>query len=580
MRRLVRTEYWSHLQPFLPLRSRIHMAALGGLAFVGGVAESGVLVIVALVADTLISGHGDLTLWGATFSPTVAVLFALLLVATRMATTLANSLISSRLSARVMVNAQEALIRSYLASSHRAKSARGTGDLSTVIVNQGRQTGDLANTYATVAAAICGLAAFGGMSLLVNPIATLGIAAIGGAVLALMRPIRNRSKVAARSFSSVSRDLGSQMTQIETLHREIEVFDVDEQILDMASVQLGTNAKNFKRLRILSGSIPPIFQSMMLGTAVLSLLVIVNTASGADLAAVGAVVLLLIRSTSSAQQLVNANQSVIERGAYAREVNRLIYRFREAERHFGTQRPANLSPLELKNVEFTYDNETNVLTDVNLELRAGELVGIVGPSGAGKSTLVELLLRLRRPTNGMILIGGTPTDEIARETFGKGVAFVPQQAVLIAGTVADNVSFFRNISEDRVRDALRAAHLEDEIDALPDGINTRLGPDERALSGGQQQRLTIARALAGDPEILILDEPTSALDAVSEAAIRRTLEGLPSHCLAIIVAHRYSTLRSCSRILLIENGRIAADATPAEVAENSEFFRTMVGDSE
>lgn len=580
MKRILRTEHWAHLQPFLPPRSGIRMLVLGGLAFVGGLAESGVLVIVAVVANTLISGSGNVTLWGLDFPPTAAVLFALLLVGMRMATTLASSVISSRLSANVMMNAQEALIRSYLVSSHEAKSARGTGDLSTVIVNHGRQTGDLANTYASVAAAICGLAAFGGMSLMVNPIATFGIATIGGVVLVLMRPLRSRSKQAARVFSGGSRDLGSEMTQVEALHREIDVFHVEDQILKSAGNQLWGNAQNFKRLRVLSGSIPPIFQSLMLGTAVLSMLVIVNAATGADLAAVGAVVLLLIRSTSSAQQLVNANQSVIEGGAYAREVIRLINRFRGAQRYFGRQRPDSLTPLVLKDVEFSYDDETNVLSDVSLELKAGELIGIVGPSGAGKSTLVELLLRLRQPTDGTISVGGTPIDEIDPQFFGRGVAFVPQQAVLITGTVAENVSFFREISEDQVRVALRSAHLEDEIDALPEGINTRLGPDERALSGGQQQRLTIARALAGDPEILILDEPTSALDAVSEAAIRETLSNLPPHCLAIIVAHRYSTLRSCSRILLIENGRIAADATPAEVAENSTFFQTMVGDSE
>lgn len=556
------------------------MAALGGLAFAGGLAESAVLVIIALVADALISQSSNLMIWGREMSPRAAVTIALLLVAARMATTLAGSLISSRLAARVMVNAQGALVSSYLASSHNAKSTHGAGDLSTVIVNQGGQTGDLANSYANVAAAICGLAAFGGMSLLVNPIATAGIAAIGAVALLLMRPLRNRSKTAAISFSSISRALGRQMTQVETLHREIEVFDVGARILETTEEQLITNAKTFQRLRILSASIPSIFQSMMLGTAVLSLLVIISTASGADLAAMGAVVLLLIRSTSSAQQLVNANQSVIERGAYAREVNRFISRLSETERQFGTQRPTSLSPLELENVEFTYDNETNVLAGINLALSAGELIGIVGPSGAGKSTLVELLLRLRKPTNGTIVAGGAPMEEIAPDAFGKGVAFVPQQAILITGTVAQNISFFREIPETRVRAALRAAHLEDEINALPDGINTRLGPDERALSGGQQQRLTIARAIAGDPEILILDEPTSALDTVSEAAIRKTLEELPSRCLALIVAHRYSTLRSCSRILLIENGQIAADATPAEVAENSEFFRSMVGDSE
>jgi ABC-type multidrug transport system fused ATPase/permease subunit len=158
------------------------------------------------------------------------------------------------------------------------------------------------------------------------------------------------------------------------------------------------------------------------------------------------------------------------------------------------------------------------------------------------------------------------------------LAFVPQQPNLITGTVAENVAFYRDVSDDEVRRAIKMAHLEAEIDALPDGIHTRLGSDDRALSGGQRQRLTIARALVGDPEIVILDEPTSALDAVSEQAIRATMSELQDNRIVIVVAHRYSTLRSCSRILVLRDGRLDADASPDEVAKHSDFFRTMVGE--
>jgi ABC-type bacteriocin/lantibiotic exporter with double-glycine peptidase domain len=108
-------------------------------------------------------------------------------------------------------------------------------------------------------------------------------------------------------------------------------------------------------------------------------------------------------------------------------------------------------------------------------------------------------------------------------------------------------------------------------------MHTRLGAEDRLLSGGQRQRLTIARALAGDPEVLILDEPTSALDPISEGAIRKALADLPPECVAIVVAHRYSTLRSCRRILVLNDGRLEMDATPEEVAEHSTFFQAMLG---
>jgi ABC-type multidrug transport system fused ATPase/permease subunit len=252
--------------------------------------------------------------------------------------------------------------------------------------------------------------------------------------------------------------------------------------------------------------------------------------------------------------------------------------FDEARSGFGTESPATLMPVKLAAVEFTYDGDQLVLKGLDVALNRGDLIGVVGPSGAGKSTLVELLLRLREPTGGSLTSGGVATHEIAPEQFARKVAFVPQHPTLITGTVADNVSFFRDVPEERIRAALELAHLADEIDTLPDGIHTKLGADDRALSGGQRQRLTIARALAGDPEIIVLDEPTSALDAISEEAIRRALDELRNDRVVIVVAHRYSTLRSCSRILVLRDGHIEIDAGPDEVAKQSDFFQAMVGD--
>ena len=156
------------------------------------------------------------------------------------------------------------------------------------------------------------------------------------------------------------------------------------------------------------------------------------------------------------------------------------------------------------------------------------------------------------------------------------IAIVPQNAVLIDGTVAENVDFFRGLPEEQVRRALSLADLTGEIDALPDGIHTRLGSDERALSGGQRQRLTIARALAGAPQILVLDEPTSALDTRSESAISSTIGAGAEDRVTIVVAHRFTTLRSCTRILVVDRGRIEFDGGPDEVARNSSFFRSML----
>jgi ABC-type multidrug transport system fused ATPase/permease subunit len=570
---------WEQLRPFLPPKSRLRIAVLGASSFIGGLAESMVLVLLTLTADSLIRQAGHVEIAGTELTQRQAVLAALLLVVVRVALTLSAAASSARFSTQVMARAQQASVAAYLGSSYAVRSSRSSGELGAIVVTNGRMTGDLANSFTLVAASACGLLAFGGTSLIVNPVATIGIAAIGGLVLLSMRPLRSRSRAASKSFAASAQTISRDVAELESLHREIEVFNVQAQVKDRAGAEIDRSAGTFERVRFLGNAVPQLFQTALLTAAVVSLLIMVDNVGEANLAAVGAVVLLLIRSMSSAQQLVTANQRVVEFGAYARNVNTFVDSMADDAHAFGSSRPTTLLPVRLDGVGFSYDGSTDVLRSLDVEFVEGDLVGIVGPSGAGKSTLVELLLRLRRPGSGQIALGDTNLDQVDPEEFARRVAFVPQQSVLIEGTVAENVDLFRGLSEERVRSALKQAHLEAEVEALPDGIHTMLGPDDRALSGGQQQRLTIARALAGDPEVLILDEPTSALDAVSEAAIRQTLSELPAGRVVLVVAHRFSTLKSCNRILVLRDGGIEAHATPEEVAAQSDFFRSMVDDS-
>lgn len=570
------TTSWNHLKPFLPSRSHLRLAVIGLTSFLGSLAESAVLVILTLTADSLIRNRNEVVLAGFSIPQRIAVLLAIGLLVSRVAMALTTAAVSARFSTAVMKRAQGDLLAAYLQSSHEARRAHPLGDLATVTVSHGRFTGDLAAGFATVAASICGLLAFGGTSLVVNPFAAVGIAGAGLVVLALIRPLRRRSRASAWSYSESSRTVGQETTEIEALHREIEVFRVASPVLRRIVGRAEHSAEELRGLRFYSSAIPPIFQSALLAAAVLSLLLLIGSAGGDSLASVGAVVLLLIRSMTSAQQLVMSNQKVLELSPYAGGLSKLIRDFQEKRPQRGNERPAQLLPLDLRDVGFTYDGTTPVLSDLRLTFSDGELVGVVGPSGAGKSTLVELVLGLRLPTSGEILCGDVELSRIDPNEFARRVAFVPQDPVLITGTVAENVDLFRGLPEEQIRTAIRAAHLSSEIEALPDGIHTRLGPHDRSLSGGQRQRLIIARALAGRPEILILDEPSSALDPISEDAIRRTIAQVHAGRLVIVIAHRYSTLRSCTRILAIADGRLEVDAQPEQVAARSGFFRAMI----
>lgn len=167
--------------------------------------------------------------------------------------------------------------------------------------------------------------------------------------------------------------------------------------------------------------------------------------------------------------------------------------------------------------------------------------------------------------------------EISAESWFRHVTVVPQQTRLLRASVIDNIVFYRPwVSVDAARSAAKAAGLHDEIEALPDGYDTLIGDAIRDLSGGQRQRLGIARALAGEPQLLVLDEPTSALDAMSESRVQETLALLKGKVTIVIIAHRLATLNHCDRMLVLEAGVVRALDTPKVVLQQSDFYRDAV----
>ena len=263
---------WTQLRPFLPPRSGLRIGTVGVLSFLGGIAESAVLVLLTLTADSLIRGASAVDIGGWSLDRRDATLLALVLVASRVVALVGASAVSARFAATVVEKTEGAAVAAYLRSSYVARSARPSGDLNTVVVNHGRFTGDLALGFTLIAASVCGLLAFGGTSLAVNPIATIGIAAIGVVVLALLKPLRSRSHAAARSFTRLSRTLGNEMTEIEQLQREIELFRVGHHVQDRVGRQIGRGAEQYQRIRFLGSTIPQLFQAAMLAAAVISLL--------------------------------------------------------------------------------------------------------------------------------------------------------------------------------------------------------------------------------------------------------------------------------------------------------------------
>ncbi len=202
-------------------------------------------------------------------------------------------------------------------------------------------------------------------------------------------------------------------------------------------------------------------------------------------------------------------------------------------------------------------------------------MALVGPSGAGKTTVLQLLMRFYDPQQGAIRFDGIDLRDMAREEFRAHMALVPQDPVIFAGSALENIRFGRpDASEAEVIEAARAAAADDFISALPQGYATYLGERGVMLSGGQKQRIAIARAILRDARVLLLDEATSALDAESERLVQAAVERLAEGRTMIVVAHRLATVKRADRIVVFENGQIAAIGThDALVAEGGLYAR-------
>ena len=227
-------------------------------------------------------------------------------------------------------------------------------------------------------------------------------------------------------------------------------------------------------------------------------------------------------------------------------------------------------------VSFAYGDGEMVLEGVDLALRRGSVTALVGPSGAGKSTLAALLPRFMDPTAGRVTLDGMDLGDVTLASLRAHIGLVTQDVVLFDDTVRRNVAYGRpEVSETDVRDALAAANAIAFVDALPDGLDTRVGEGGARLSGGQRQRLAIARALFKDPPILVLDEATSALDAESERAVQEALERLMAGRTVLVIAHRLSTVRRADQLVVLDAGRIVERGRHADLLAAGGLYRRL-----
>lgn len=249
----------------------------------------------------------------------------------------------------------------------------------------------------------------------------------------------------------------------------------------------------------------------------------------------------------------------------------------EVEEPEHPQRPAGgfVGRVDVDHVSFSYGRE-KVLEDVSLTIEPGEVAALVGPTGAGKSTLVNLVTRLYDVQEGRVALDGVDIRDIAFADLRRLIAVVPQDTFLFDGSIGDNIRYARREATDaEVEAAARQAQAHEFISRLPQGYETQVGEGGVRLSGGQKQLVALARAMLADPTILILDEATSHVDAHTEGLIQAGMEELLRGRTALIIAHRFSTLKRADRIYVMEAGRVVAQGTHEQLLEISPTYRDL-----
>jgi ABC-type multidrug transport system fused ATPase/permease subunit len=550
---------------------RRRLLLLSTVTFISGLAQAALLVILSELAVSSAQRRKHLVIEGHSLSIEQALLLGLVLLAIFFAAGMITASATSSISGISLEEGRNTMIDAFFDADWSVQAEERLGhvqqlltvnceDLAVVVLAMANGLQSLLTVLALL------LAAF-----LVNPIVAGGVLIVGMLLYLLLRPINAWTRRASGQLAEDSQTMATLVTEYTRLARDFRLFGVKDPAKDQLHVRNGRAARSFRRNRHLGLLIPVVYQTFALGFVVVGLAVLASRGGNA-LGATAAVVLLVLRSLTYGANIQATSQQLHSYEAFLDGLTEELDRYhRGKEKEDGICLPMSFS-IEFDNVSFSYDESKDVLHDISFNVPEGQLLGIVGRSGSGKTTVSQLLLGLRRPSRGNVMIGDVPSSKIVSGEGISPIALVAQEPVLLQGSIAWNIAFFRAVSQEEIESAALAAHLHDEISMMPNGYATTVGEGGAALSGGQRQRLAIARALIGRPRLLLLDEPTSALDRRSEQLLRETLAELRGRVTVVVISHRLATIEDCDLLLVLEKGRVA-DFGPSRDVQAGEGFK-------
>jgi ATP-binding cassette subfamily B protein len=536
-------------------RLRVKIAAFTLLSLIGGLSQAVLLVLISEVAVAEVQGKRSIHALGRSLSPTGGIIVAVVALALFFSTSIVATLLSTSASEQALTGTRIRIVNGFFRSNWSLQSTERLGHLQQLLTMNSTATATAVSNLSTGLQSLLMVAGLLAVALAVDPPAAIGVIGVGIVLSQILRPLNIGSRRAYRELSKVTRAMATRVTEYTRLSRDFRLFGVETRVMDKLRGLIRDTGHVYRRAQILINIAPVLYQSFALGFVIVAI-VFLTHAGHARFAELGAILLLVLRSVSYGSSVQSSIQGLRASQGMLEDVTRDLRRFADARISPGARVPQSFG-VDFDAVEYSYDGVTLALSGITMHIPEGKIVGVLGPSGSGKTTISQLLLGLREPTSGRATIGGEDAAAISKSDAHSTVALVPQEPVLLQGSVIDNIRFFRDFDEREIVEASRSAYLHEDVVKMAAGYETPVGEGGGALSGGQKQRLAIARALVGSPKLIVLDEPTSAVDGRTEKLIRQTLSELRGHVTVMIISHRIETTAQCDLLLVLANGKIA-----------------------
>ncbi len=514
----------------------------------------------------------------------ISIIFAVAIVVTiglKNLSSYANATLMARVQRESVENLRGVLFRRLQAAPLEVFEQRSSAALSNLFVEETRRALDCLTVVLGMAQTSATAGLFFLVLIWISPSLAVATLVTGGLVAALVSRLYGHFGRLGKVLTAANMELTRATAEAFNGVRVVRAANAQDVMVGRFETASRQQARTDERFQRASAVLTPVVETgsitmaLVLLVGTFALLVAPGHMSQAKLTAFG---LVLLRLVPLVNRFFGTQAQLFYLSGSAREIVRWLDTPRFPTRAFGTATFQRVTDrIAVHELSYHYDQSKAALDAVSFEIPAGTTVALVGRSGSGKSTLATLLMRLREPTGGGVLVDGVDYWTYSAESWHEHVALVEQEPFLFNDTLGANVSFgwARATTED-IEFALHVAHLDDFLESLPDRLDTPIGERGVLLSGGQRQRLSIARAIVRNPRLLILDEATSNLDTVSEELVQAALVAATRGRTTLVIAHRLSTVRRADRIVVLREGRVAEMGTWEELVAGNGPFAALV----